>query len=289
MKRDDFKEFAVKLRGKNNNYRQMKKVLGEIKAEVNVLNRTEAILKGKASNLDEFYKNLEKEHGVEGYGNVAEKMEGLAENQQKMDSQKDETLQEITKIVTEIEGQIKQKKQQLAPEIKELRSLRNKHQELEQHYNEKKKTYDNTVSNLDLEKNRLEEDVTQLFSDYKNHESKFHMQNIQEDIQEAFQKRINNESKFLNQPDKRFSPEFKSYTDFFQTKLRQQENVLRDMKDHQRHIKDNAHHYQRQGDLFKNLTQILEIKKRITIHGGGDGLVGRQDNNAAGFDRFVLE
>jgi septation ring formation regulator EzrA len=104
MKRDDFKEFAVKLRGKNNNYRQMKKVLGEIKAEVNVLTRTEAILKGKASNLDEFYKNIEKEHGVEGYGNVAERMEDLAENQQKMDSKKDETLQEITKIVTEIEG-----------------------------------------------------------------------------------------------------------------------------------------------------------------------------------------
>ena len=61
------------------------------------------------------------------------------------------------------------------------------------------------------------------------------------------------------------------------------------MKDHQRHIKDNAHHYQRQGELIKNLTQILEIKKRVAIHGGGDGLVGRQDNNAAGFDRFVLE
>lgn len=167
--------------------------------------------------------------------------------------------------------------------------MRNKHQELEQHYNEKKKTYDNTVSNLDIEKNRLEEDVTHLFSDYKNHESKFHMQNIQEDIQEAFQKRINNEAKFLNTNDKRFSPEFKSYTDFFQTKLRQQENVLRDMKDHQRHIKDNAHHYQRQGELFRNLTQLLEIKKQITIHGGGDGLVGRQDKNAAGFDRFVLE
>lgn len=88
-------------------------------------------------------------------------------------------------------------------------------------YNEKKKTYDNTVSNLDQEKNRLEEDTTQLFGEYKNHETKFHMQNIQADIQEAFQKRINNEAKYLNQSEKRFSPEFKSYTDFFQTKLRQ--------------------------------------------------------------------
>jgi len=93
----------------------------------------------------------------------------------------------------------------------------------------------------------------------------------------------------LNQADKRFSPEFKSYTDFFQTKLRQQDNVLKDMKDHQRHIKENAHHYQRQGDLFKNLVAMLEIKKRVTIHGPGDGLVGRQDDQATGYDRFVLE
>ena len=77
------------------------------------------------------------------------------------------------------------------------------------------------MNNLDLEKNRLDEEVTVLFSEYKNHETKFHSQNIQSDIQEAFQKRINNEAKNLNQPDKRFSPEFKSQTDFFQTKLRQ--------------------------------------------------------------------
>jgi intraflagellar transport protein 81 len=55
MKRDDFKQFAVNLRGKNNQYRQMKKVIGEIKAEVNVLNRTETILKSKCSNIEEFY------------------------------------------------------------------------------------------------------------------------------------------------------------------------------------------------------------------------------------------
>lgn len=54
MKRDDFKQFAVNLRGKNNQYRQMKKVLGEIKAEVNVLGRTETILKSRCTNLEEF-------------------------------------------------------------------------------------------------------------------------------------------------------------------------------------------------------------------------------------------
>eukprot|EP00349_Pseudokeronopsis_sp_Brazil_P004935 CAMPEP_0202959404 /NCGR_PEP_ID=MMETSP1396-20130829/3589_1 /ASSEMBLY_ACC=CAM_ASM_000872 /TAXON_ID= /ORGANISM="Pseudokeronopsis sp., Strain Brazil" /LENGTH=48 /DNA_ID= /DNA_START= /DNA_END= /DNA_ORIENTATION= len=48
----------------------MKKVLGEIKAEVTVLMRTESILKSRADNLDDFMKNLEKQKGISGYTNV---------------------------------------------------------------------------------------------------------------------------------------------------------------------------------------------------------------------------
>ena len=67
MKRDDFKQYAANLRGKNAQYKQMKKVLGEIKAEVNVLSRTENILKSRADNLEEFMVKLEKEQGISGY------------------------------------------------------------------------------------------------------------------------------------------------------------------------------------------------------------------------------
>lgn len=38
----------------------MKKVIGEIKAEVTVLGRTEQILKSRADNLDEFMRSLER-------------------------------------------------------------------------------------------------------------------------------------------------------------------------------------------------------------------------------------
>lgn len=70
MKRDDFKQFAANLRVKNNQYRQMKKVLGEIKAEVNVLSRTETILKSRTTNLDQFNKSLEQNAGVAGFSKV---------------------------------------------------------------------------------------------------------------------------------------------------------------------------------------------------------------------------
>lgn len=79
MKRDDFKQYAANLRGKNAQYKQKKKVLSEIKSEVTVLQRTETILKSKADDLGEFMKNLEKKQGISGYSNVEEQIQGVSE------------------------------------------------------------------------------------------------------------------------------------------------------------------------------------------------------------------
>jgi hypothetical protein len=42
----------------------MKKALDEIKSEVTVLDRTKAILKEKAGDVDEFLRDLEKKKGI---------------------------------------------------------------------------------------------------------------------------------------------------------------------------------------------------------------------------------
>jgi intraflagellar transport protein 81 len=99
MKRDDFKQYAANLRGKNAQYKQMKKVLSEIKAEVTVLARTEQILKSRAENLDEFMRDLEKKKGVSGYTNVQDQLQGMAQANQILNNKKEETLQEITQVV----------------------------------------------------------------------------------------------------------------------------------------------------------------------------------------------
>jgi len=74
MKRDDFKQYAANLRGKNTEYKNKKKELAEIKTEVNVLNRTKTILQGRTENLAEFMKELEKSKGISGYANVEEQI-----------------------------------------------------------------------------------------------------------------------------------------------------------------------------------------------------------------------
>jgi len=41
-------------------------------------------------------------------------------------------------------------------------------------------------------------------------------------------------------------------------------------------------------DLFKNLKQLLEVKRRTVKEGEDGDLIGYQDSNAQGFDRFVV-
>ncbi len=88
----------------------MKKVIGEIKAEVTVLLRTENILKSRADNLDDFMKNLEKSKGIAGYTNVQSQLQIVSETNEILNNQKDKTLQEITTIVQQIENEVKDKK-----------------------------------------------------------------------------------------------------------------------------------------------------------------------------------
>ena len=59
------------------------------------------------------------------------------------------------------------------------------------------------------------------------------------------------------------------------------------LREHQRDIKDNAENFSRQMKLYKDLRMLLEAKQKTAAQ-GGDGLVGYQDTQARGFDRFVV-
>ena len=110
----------------------MKKQLQEIKSEVNVLTRTKKLLQGRAEDLGDFMKNLERQKGISGYSNIEEQIQGVSNQKEIFDNQKDQSLQEITATVLEIEAEVKDRKQQLAPEIQKLRQRRSQMQEIEQ-------------------------------------------------------------------------------------------------------------------------------------------------------------
>ena len=62
----------------------MKKVLGEIKAEVNVLSRTENILKSRTENLEDLMRKIEKEKGISGYRQTEEEIKKISEDHENL-------------------------------------------------------------------------------------------------------------------------------------------------------------------------------------------------------------
>merc|ERR1711988_623157 len=105
-----------------------KQELAALRAESVVLHRTEQILKGRDSNLEDFLQKLEAKRGVKGYRETQEKLEKAAENNRAIDETKESTLEEISEMVRSITNQLKERKAVLAPQIKTLRDVRKVYQ-----------------------------------------------------------------------------------------------------------------------------------------------------------------
>ena len=159
--------------------------------------------------------------------------------------------------------------------------------DMEEVYNVKKKDYDNIVNGTENEKEQITKDMGSNFTEYREQESKFHSNNVQADIFETFQRRIQNEAKYVANPEKRLLPEVKTFQEYFHIKLKQQEDIMKVLREHQRDIKDNAENFSRQMSLYKDLRTLLDAKMRTGAQ-GEDGLVGYQDTQARGFDRLVV-
>ncbi len=115
--------------------------------------------------------------------------------------------------------------------------------DIEDEYTGKKKDYDSVVNQMEIEKEQITKEMGSQFQEYKESESKFHSNNVQADIFETFQKRIQREAQYISNPDKRLMPDVKTFHEYFKIKQEQQETVMRELRETQRHIKDNSENY----------------------------------------------
>lgn len=86
---------------------------------------------------------------MSGFSNVEEQIQGVSEMKEKLDNAKSQSMQELTALIQKIDIEVKEKKQKLAPEIKRLRTLRNRFSEIETDYNERKRNYETVQMNID--------------------------------------------------------------------------------------------------------------------------------------------
>ena len=134
------------LRNKGNSYKRKRQEINDMTAELQLLKRTEEILKEqveqiksrmviKDSNLiliiqkkiDYLIKGTEeRKQGIEGYFSTQERLEELTTMKMEQDELKGKTLDEITALIKTLNNRISSKKAELDPILKEVKPLRAK-------------------------------------------------------------------------------------------------------------------------------------------------------------------
>jgi len=217
----ELQKYGESLKGKVKVFKKKKGELSSIIAERGILARTEEILKTRHGDQTEFLASLERQRGVEGAFDLQSKLEEVSEKTAEVNKEKEISLEEISKRVQEINNTIKEKKNVLAPLIKELRQVRADFTQLETEYNEKKKAYENTAVGLDAERDKLLTEATAYFEECKREESRFHYFNAMINSTKITLDRARLEEQGKN----RIGEAGQSYRELYQSRIQQQENL----------------------------------------------------------------
>uniref|UniRef100_A0A671X1R4 Intraflagellar transport protein 81 homolog n=1 Tax=Sparus aurata TaxID=8175 RepID=A0A671X1R4_SPAAU len=156
---DELKRLVVKLRSKGTVYKKKRQEIAELKAEYGVLQRTEEILRERHEMVQQKLQTVEAEKGISGYSNTQEELERVSAIKSELDEKKGRTLDDMSEMVKKLNSMIVEKKSALAPIIKELRTLRQRCQELSQEYEEKKAQYESCTAGLESNRSKLEQIV----------------------------------------------------------------------------------------------------------------------------------
>ncbi|KAJ8561653.1 hypothetical protein ON010_g8028 [Phytophthora cinnamomi] len=287
MSREEFKQYATTLRNKTNQYKKVKAELAELTAESVVLHRTEQLLKSKDADLEGFLRDLERQKGVSGFLATQDKIDDVSVQNARVNALKGETLEEISRVVTDINQALKERKNQLAPQIKELRTVRQRYQEMEQVYLERKAQYDHTAVGLEAERLKLEQECAAFQEDALREESQFHLLHCQLQLQQGKAGKIAQEIEFeQGSSNARLLRDIRSFQELYKHKVAQQESLTKELRKQQKALKTSAPAKKQQREMFEGLLQLLSCKARLAQqetqengsanrNGGGVGGVGQ--------------
>jgi len=258
----EMKTFLKELHKKTEVYKQKKTKLQAVRDEVKVLNQTQEILRSRDDNISEFNEQQEREKGVEGSAQVADDLENVSSQKQKIDQTKGEHLDEISRVVANITQTLKSRKNKLAPQIKELRTIRHKYEEVEKEYSANKKVYDNLTLGLESERIKLEQDVESNKNGIVEEESNFHLMQCLTTITQARMDQTAQELSFSVGED-RLSKEFKTYREQYEKATSDNESLAKQLRQDKVQISESHNENVEQRSKFVSLRTIMDLKRKL--------------------------
>ncbi|XP_039255434.1 intraflagellar transport protein 81 homolog [Styela clava] len=258
LRGEAFKNYVSKLRGKSNNYKKSRQELSDLRAEHGVLSRTEQLLKQKHEDAQKTLRTRELKSGVSGFRDTQDDLEKVSSMKSELDDAKHRTLDDMSDAVKRLNSIIQDKKSDLAPQIRELRPLRQKNQELMQEWTEKKGHYDGVLAGLESNRAQLEQTVTGLREFCSETESRYFYLKSMNKIIEVQLERANKELRTYMSAtgaDKQ-----KSYREIYNKKIQEQENRAKALRESQKQVRENHDQNQKQMLMWSDLDKIMQCK-----------------------------
>lgn len=166
-------------------------------------------------------------------------------------------------MVRSITQQLKEKKNDLAPQIKKLREVRNSYQIVETDFLQKKATYDKVAVGLDVERQQLEHECDAYQEEALQEESRFHYLNCLTSMAEATLKRIDDEEGWKAGKGRGLLPNFKCYEDLYTNKLAQQQAFSDQLRKQRATIEKHEGPNMKQRAVYADLEKLLAFKLKI--------------------------
>ena len=263
LREEEFKRYVAKLRTMNTEFKKKKSELSTFKAEIGVLTRTEEILKSRDENTLELMELMEKNRGVHGYRKAQEAIEDASAAKSELDEKTGKTLLDITATVNELTAKIESKKAFLAPLIKNVRPLRQQHQELQGEHAEKKVTYDGVAAGLQSQRSGLERDLQALWEETLAEESRYHYLHCMLKSFDLQKERVAAEMRCYVSSDP--AEKHKSLRDQYTRKIQEAENDGKSLREKQKEIKETHASSLNQVKLWKDLKKMMTVKRECFL------------------------
>uniref|UniRef100_A0A667XY96 Intraflagellar transport protein 81 homolog n=1 Tax=Myripristis murdjan TaxID=586833 RepID=A0A667XY96_9TELE len=258
---DELKRLVVKLRSKGTVHKKKRQQIAELKAEYGVLQRTEEVLKQRHEDIQQQLQTMEAQKGISGYSDTQEELERVSAIKSELDEKKGRTLDDMSEMVKKLNSVIAEKKSALAPIIKELRSLRQRCQELTQEYEEKKAHYESCAAGLESNRSKLELII-----------------GVQ--LQRAAEE---TKAYVSSDPQERK----KAIREVYMKNIAEQESLGKKLREKQKTVRESHGDNMKQMKMWRDLEQLMECKRQCFVRAQSQASIG-QVIQEGGEDRLVL-
>eukprot|EP00697_Spironema_sp_BW2_P012372 gnl/Spiro4/28604_TR14148_c0_g1_i1.p1 gnl/Spiro4/28604_TR14148_c0_g1~~gnl/Spiro4/28604_TR14148_c0_g1_i1.p1 ORF type:complete len:654 (+),score=135.87 gnl/Spiro4/28604_TR14148_c0_g1_i1:60-1964(+) len=238
-------QYLQTVRQKIHRKERLNAKINDVRKEYAVLHTTEQILQKRDSNLQEYLSQLERQRGVEGFRETQDDIERVSGLKAELDEINGRTLEDISRMVSEMNRKIAERKSILEPKVTRAEELKRMIGQLASEHAASHTAYKNANAGFELEFTRVQTETKKAAADVNAEESKLH----------GLYSRIHITSALAAQCAKGTA-----LVERYQRHLRQLEDEGEALRSNHRTIKTTLESDTRQLQLFGDLKALLNAK-----------------------------